>query len=81
MTSAALGEELETELLNAMDGDPWGQALSGRLKTVARSVLLRHRLAAARVVVGMGPKGVEVHVALPPGRTPVRQLVVCLGQP
>jgi hypothetical protein len=79
MTGEALSEELEGALMDAMDSAAWGPALSGRLKTVARSILLRHGLGEARVVVGMGPRGVEVHVQLPPGRARVETLVVSLG--
>jgi hypothetical protein len=79
MSTEALGEELEGALMDCMDGGAWGPALSGRLKTVARSILLRHGLGKARVLVGMGPTGVEVHVQLPPGRARVQKLVVSLG--
>ena len=76
---ALLQDELETELTLAMMGDPWGAALAGRLKTMARMVLLRHGLPKAQVQVVREGAGVCVRIALPPGRARVRQLVVSIG--
>lgn len=76
---ARLQDELDTELTLAMTGDPWGPALVGRLKTMARMVLLRHGLSRAQVHVVQEGAGVRVHVALPPGPQRVRQLVVSVG--
>ncbi len=74
-----LRDELEGVLLDAMQGEPWGSALSGRLKTAARAVLLRHGLSRAQIHIEDGPDGVAVIIALPPGPARVRQLVVRLG--
>ena len=76
---ARLEDELDTELTLAMMGDPWGPALSGRLKTMARMILLRHGLAKAQVQVVREGEGVRVVVALPPGPQTVRELVVSIG--
>lgn len=78
---AGLEAELEGALLDAMQGDPWGSALAGRLKLVARSILLRRGLGAARVEVGQGPDGaVQVQVLLPPQAARVRRLVIGLDR-
>lgn len=74
-----LQDDLDTELTLAMMGDPWGPALAGRLKTMARMVLHRHGLSKAQVQVVREGAGVRVHVALPPGPQRVQQLVVSVG--
>lgn len=76
---ARLQDELDTELTLAMMGDPWGPALAGRLKTLARMVLLRHGLSKAQVHVLREGAGVRVHIALPPGPQRVQQIVVSVG--
>ena len=76
---AQLQDELDTELTLAMMGDSWGSALSGRLKTMARMVLLRHGLSKAQVDVIREGTGVRVLIALPPGPHRVRQVVVSIG--
>lgn len=70
---------LEDALLDALQGDPPGPALYGRLATVARGILLRHGLGAARVEIGPAPDGVRVTITLPPGPTRVARLVLHLG--
>lgn len=74
-----LAAELEGALLDAMGGDPWGPALAGRLRTVARGVLLRHGHCRAEIRVENGPRGVEVEVILPPGPARVRRVEVTVG--
>ncbi len=77
--SPGLEAQLEGALIDAMGGDPWGPALAGRLHTVARAILLRHGLGAARIdIQGDADGGVSVTVRLPPGRARVQQLTLRL---
>jgi len=70
-----LTAEIEGALLDAMQGDPWGPLLAGRLERVARAVLLRHGLS-PRIGVAKVGETVQVHVALPAARGRVQTLVV-----
>lgn len=62
---AALEEDLEAALMNAMMGDAWGRGLQGRLELVAKATLHRYGLSRARVRVTGGRGLVEVAVDLP----------------
>lgn len=74
-----LAAELEGALLDAMQGDPWGPALAGRLRLVARAILLRRGLGAARVEVAATPDGaVHVQVLLPAAGPRVQRLALRL---
>lgn len=70
---------LEEALLDAVGGEPYGPLLARRLERVARAILLRQGLGAARVLAESGPQGTRVTVLLPPGPRRVRQLVISLG--
>lgn len=71
-----LEEELEGALVDATGGDPPGPALGKRLERVAREILLRRGLGAARVFVSSGPRGTEVRVVLPEAGARVREVCV-----
>ncbi len=74
-----LEAELETTLMDAMQGDPWSSLLAGRLQRDARAVLLRHGLGQARVHVGYQDGVVHVDIALPAGPRRVRRLRLSLA--
>jgi hypothetical protein len=79
---AALEAELEGALMDAMMGDPWGRGLQARLEREAKSVLMRHGVRGARVVVSqVRPGGVGVQVVLPPSPQRVQQVVLRFGAP
>lgn len=71
-----LEEELEGALVDATGGDPPGPMLGKRLERVAREILLRRGLGAARVFVSSTPRGTEVRVVLPEAGPRVRELKV-----
>jgi hypothetical protein len=73
-----LEAELEGALLDAMQGDPWGSLLAGRLERTARAVLLRHGLGAAHLMVTRQGAAVLVQVTLPGAPRRARNLVVRL---
>ena len=77
MTS--LRDELEAALLDALIGDPWGPPLEGRLRTITRSILHRHRHDDAQINITDGPRGIEVRITLPTGPDRVRQLQLTLA--
>jgi len=77
--AAGLRAALEAALEDAAVGEPSSAALEGRLRTVARAVLLRHGLGQSRVEVRRQGAGLAVRVILPPGTARVRELVVTLG--
>jgi hypothetical protein len=74
----ALHDQLENALFDALLGDPWGPGLEGRLRTITRSILLRHRLPEAKIRITNTPAGVEVRVLLPPAPDRVQQLRIAL---
>ena len=75
-----LRRELQDALELAVHGRHITPFLAGDLKTVARSILIRHGLDRARVEVkSAGPTGFEVIVLLPPGPARVEQIVLRLG--
>lgn len=71
-----LAAELEGALLDATLGDAYGPLLARRLERVARAVLLRRGLGAARVIASSGPQGTFVEVLLPPAPARVGRLVI-----
>ena len=74
-----LHDALEAALMDALNGDPAGPALYGRLRTIARAHLLQRGLGAAQIEVGPAPGGVRVAIRLPPGPARVAQLVLTLS--
>lgn len=75
-----LRRELQAALENATHGAHMTPFLAGDLKTVARSVLIRHGLERAQVRVRqVGGTGFEVVVLLPPGPARVQQIVLNIG--
>lgn len=76
-----LEAELEGALAEALAGDPPGPAMAKRLERIAREILLRHNLPAARVVALSDAHETVVHVLLPPGPARVRELVVKVDSP
>jgi hypothetical protein len=77
--SAGLEADLRAAMEDAIVGEPMSAMLEGRLKTVARAVLLRHRLGAARVLVRREGAGFRVRVDLPPGAARVTSIHLRLG--
>lgn len=76
-----LRRELQSALELATHGKHMTPFLAGDLKTVARSILLRHGLDRAQVHVSQaGPNGFSVTVVLPPGPARVEQIVLHIGQ-
>lgn len=75
----SLEAELEGALIDAAAGDPPGPMLGKRLERVARAILLRRGLGAARVLVSSGPRGTSVTVQLPPDGPRVREIVLDVG--
>lgn len=76
----SLQDDLETALMDAMQGDHWGSGLKGRLELAARTVLLRHGYRSAKPRAELGPDGVvRVEILLPPGPARVRRLVVSVA--
>lgn len=76
-----LDAELEGALVDALGGDPPGPQLAKRLERVARAILLRRGLGAARVVARSDARETVVHVLLPAGPARVRELVVKVDSP
>jgi hypothetical protein len=72
----SLEAELEGALTDAVGGDPPGPQLAKRLERVARAILLRRGLGAARAVVQSDAHGTVVHVVLPPEGARVREIRV-----
>ncbi|MFN7146759.1 MAG: hypothetical protein ACK4YP_23500, partial [Myxococcota bacterium] len=81
VAALTLDAELEGALADALAGDSPGPALAKRLERVARAILLRHGLRAARVVARSDAHETVVHVVLPPGPARVRELVVKVDSP
>jgi hypothetical protein len=79
VATLSLEAELEGALVDAVGGDPAGPMLARRLERIARAILLRRGLGRARVIARSDGDGTVVHVVLPPGPTPVRELVVRVG--
>ncbi|MDP2314977.1 MAG: hypothetical protein Q8P41_18905 [Pseudomonadota bacterium] len=75
----SLEAELEGALTDAIAGDPPGPMLAGRLERLAREILLRRGLGAARVVARSDARETTVHVVLPPDAARVREVVVRIG--
>ena len=75
----SLEEELEIACVDALRGDPAGRQLAGRLERVCRTILRNHGIREAQVQVRSDLGGTAVHIALPPNRKRVRNLVVRLG--
>lgn len=62
-----LSAELEGALTDALGGDAATPGKGKELERVARAILLRRGLGAARVVVEPAKEGFTVHVVMPPG--------------
>ena len=66
---AAREQALKTELRHAIEdaviGERLDNTLHGRVKTVARAILLRHGLRTATVHTEQTPEGLSVQVVLP----------------
>ena len=62
-------QELKTELRSAIEdaviGERLDDSLVGRVKTVARAILLRHRLAKAQIHVSCNKEGLSIQIILP----------------
>ncbi len=71
-----LEAELEGAVLDCLGGDPWGQALKGRIETQLKAVLYRHGLKRFGVRVWNPGDGVHVDVRLPPPRPGVQEVVL-----
>lgn len=74
-----LETDLENALMDTMMGDPWGPSLKGRLQREAKTVLMRHGMGRARVLVSHHAGTVQVRILLPPGPQRVRELRISLG--
>lgn len=70
----SLEDLLEGALTDALGGDPPGPQVARRLERIAREILLRHGLGAARVVARSDAHETVVHVLLPPAGPQVREL-------
>ncbi len=79
VAALSLEAELEGVLTDAVGGDPPGPGMARRLERLAREVLLRRGLGAARVIARSDARETTVHVVLPPGPSTVRELVVRVG--
>lgn len=63
----SLEAELEGALVDALGGEPASRGTMKTLERVARAILLRRGMGAARVVVEPAIEGFTVHVVMPPG--------------
>jgi hypothetical protein len=79
ISAQALEAQLEATLMDAMQGDPWGPQLAGRLRRDARALLLRHGLGRATVAVSRQGAVVHVEILLPPGPQKVRSISLALA--
>ena len=79
LETLSLEAELEGVLTDAVGGDPPGAGLAKRLERLAREVLLRRGLGAARVIARSDREGTFVHVVMPPQDARVQDVVVRVG--
>ena len=79
MSAGALESDLRAALEAAVVGEPVGPHLIGRAQTVARALLLRRGLGAARVQARLEGASISVRVDLPPGRARVRTIQITLA--
>jgi len=74
---------LETELRYAIEdavvGEIMRPGLSGRIKTIARAILIRHRLPQSKVVVSQVGSGFEVTVWVQSPGARVREIRLNFG--
>ena len=61
----ALRQELRYAIEDAAIGERLDAALLGRVKTVARAILLRHGLKTAQLHAALVAEGLQVHITLP----------------
>ena len=61
----ALKVALQCAIEDAVIGERLDQALHGRVRTVARAILLRHGLGSAQVRTALAQGGLSVEVVLP----------------
>ncbi len=78
--SGSLEAELEGALADAAAGEPPGVALGKRLERVAREILLRRGLGAARVEVHSARAETSVQIHLPPVRSVVQTLRIAVDR-
>ncbi|MFZ5479372.1 MAG: hypothetical protein ACOZNI_21590 [Myxococcota bacterium] len=77
----SLEAELEGALADAVGGDPPGPHLAKRLERIAREILLRRRLGAARVVAHSDARETWVQVLLPAAGPKVHAITVRVDSP
>ncbi len=59
--------------------EPMGPLLEGKIRLVARAVLLRHGMKRARIDVRRIGRGLKVDIQLPPRGPTVDRIVLTLG--